>query len=188
MSWWPGWNSIQSASFWAHFWFWLGIACLLALAASQIVSYRYGLRKDELLEAAANAAETKRLRAQQEERDRHAAEVGRLRTQLDQTPRKVDEDRPLKSRIRAALAAIDTQIVRRIDGGAVELMVRMQPSDFATLTALVGEPGGHDLLSLTRTGWVQRNATINDGSIGPTATLPEQWRVVLKFGGGLRSK
>ena len=31
-SWLPGWDSIESAGHWAHFWFWFGIACLFALA------------------------------------------------------------------------------------------------------------------------------------------------------------
>ncbi|MBV8188318.1 MAG: hypothetical protein JO339_13840 [Alphaproteobacteria bacterium] len=188
----PGWNSVQDAAFWAHFWFWFSIACLVALGASALVSHAYGLRKDALLEAAASSADQKRLRAQQEvqqeERDRHAAELAKLRTQLDQTSKKLDDERSLKSRTRAALAAIDAKIVRLIDGGATQLMVRMQPSDFATLTALIGEPGGSDLLGLTKTGWVQRSASINDGSLGPTASVPEQWRVVLKIGGGLRSR
>jgi hypothetical protein len=78
--------------------------------------------------------------------------------------------------------------VRLIDGGATQHMVRMQPSDFATLTALIGEPGGSDLRGLTRTAWVQRSMSINDGSLGPTTSVPEQWRVVLKIGGALRAR
>jgi hypothetical protein len=42
----PGWDSIESAGTWSHFWFWFGIACLVALAASEVVSHIYALRKD----------------------------------------------------------------------------------------------------------------------------------------------
>jgi hypothetical protein len=49
MTWWPGWDSADSAGFWSHFWFWVGIVCLFALGASAIVSHIYGLRKDELI-------------------------------------------------------------------------------------------------------------------------------------------
>jgi len=49
MTWWPGWDSIDSAGFWSHFWFWVGIVCLFAVGASAIISHIYGLRKDELI-------------------------------------------------------------------------------------------------------------------------------------------
>jgi hypothetical protein len=49
MTWWPGWDSADSAGFWSHFWFWVGIVCLFAVGASAIVSHIYGLRKDELI-------------------------------------------------------------------------------------------------------------------------------------------
>jgi hypothetical protein len=49
MTWWPGWNSVESAGFWSHFWFWVGIVCLFAVGASVIIAHIYGLRKDELV-------------------------------------------------------------------------------------------------------------------------------------------
>ncbi len=49
MTWWPGWNSVDSAGFWSHFWFWVGIVCLFAVGVSEIISHIYGLRKDELM-------------------------------------------------------------------------------------------------------------------------------------------
>ncbi len=49
MTWWPGWDSADSAGFWSHLWFWVGIVCLFVVGASEIVSHIYGLRKDELV-------------------------------------------------------------------------------------------------------------------------------------------
>jgi hypothetical protein len=49
MAWWPGWDSVDSAGFWSHFWFWVGIVCLFAVGASEIISHIYGLRKDQLI-------------------------------------------------------------------------------------------------------------------------------------------
>ena len=49
MAWWSGWDSVDSAGFWSHFWFWVGIACLFGAGASAVVSHVYGLRKDKLV-------------------------------------------------------------------------------------------------------------------------------------------
>lgn len=49
MTWWPGWNSIDGAGWWSGFYFWLGIVALFLLGTSELISYRYGLRKHELV-------------------------------------------------------------------------------------------------------------------------------------------
>src|SRR5438874_211545 len=49
MSWWPGWDAIASAEWWANFYFWAGIVCLFMLGATEVISHRYTLRKDELV-------------------------------------------------------------------------------------------------------------------------------------------
>ncbi|MGH6725323.1 MAG: hypothetical protein ACREB8_02100 [Pseudolabrys sp.] len=51
MTWWPGWGSVDSAGFWSHFWFWVGIVSLIAVGASAVISHLYGLRKDQLMSA-----------------------------------------------------------------------------------------------------------------------------------------
>jgi hypothetical protein len=56
MGWWPGWDNADSATFWSHFWFWFGIACLFALGGAEVVSHFYSLRKEELIEAAQSSA------------------------------------------------------------------------------------------------------------------------------------
>jgi len=56
MTWWPGWNSAESASTWAHIWFWFGMWCFLWLGISEVIAFVYGLRKDALVEVAQQAA------------------------------------------------------------------------------------------------------------------------------------
>jgi hypothetical protein len=68
MTWWPGWGSVDSAGFWSHVWFWVGIVCLFAVGASAVISHLYGLRKDELVSAqvaALAARHTAEIEAQQ---------------------------------------------------------------------------------------------------------------------------
>ncbi len=80
MTWWPGWHSVESAGFWSHFWFWVGIVCLFAVGASAVISHIYGLRKDELMSdkmvslAARQTAETEALENKLEPGDTSAIE------------------------------------------------------------------------------------------------------------------
>jgi hypothetical protein len=67
MSWIPGWDSITSANSWSNFYFWAGIAALLALGAFEVFSHRYSERKDELV-----------ARQQDETQRQHDEEIARL--------------------------------------------------------------------------------------------------------------
>jgi hypothetical protein len=78
MTWWPGWDTIDGAKWWSDFYFWFGIVCLFLLGISEVISHRYGLRKDELVIAAERAAETRR-----------KAEVEGLQKQLSESDKKV---------------------------------------------------------------------------------------------------
>jgi hypothetical protein len=49
MSWIPGWELITSANSGSNFYFWAGIAALLALGIFEVFSHRYTERKDELV-------------------------------------------------------------------------------------------------------------------------------------------
>jgi hypothetical protein len=90
MTWWPGWDSIEGAKGWADFYFWFGIGCLVLLAVSEVISHRYGLRKDELV-AAAEVTTSKQRKADQDAADaRHAAEIGGLKGQLSEAEKKVE--------------------------------------------------------------------------------------------------
>ena len=69
MTWWPGWDSVDNAGFWSHFWFWVAIVCLFAVGASAVISHIYGLRKDELMSdkmASLAARQTAEVEAPQE--------------------------------------------------------------------------------------------------------------------------
>jgi hypothetical protein len=57
MSWIPGWDSAASANLWSNIFFWAGIAALLFLGISEVVSHRYTERKDELVSEQQAAAE-----------------------------------------------------------------------------------------------------------------------------------
>jgi hypothetical protein len=60
MTWWPGWDSVDSARFWSHLWFGVGIVCFFAVGASVVISHIYGLRKDELISDKMASLATKR--------------------------------------------------------------------------------------------------------------------------------
>jgi hypothetical protein len=80
MTWWPGWDSIEGANTWGHFWFWFGIGCLFLLGISEIVAFRYGLRKDALVAA---AQQTSAVEAQQNQ--------DTLQKKLDEAGKKLAE-------------------------------------------------------------------------------------------------
>jgi len=44
----PGWTSAAGAGLWSTIFFWAGIVALLFLGISEVISHRYGERKDEL--------------------------------------------------------------------------------------------------------------------------------------------
>jgi hypothetical protein len=91
MTWWPGWDSIASAGYWSHFWFWFGIACLFALGASEIVSHVYGLRKDELVAVAESNVSAQRKIDETEAKKQSDAEAAQLREQLAKAERVATE-------------------------------------------------------------------------------------------------
>lgn len=74
MTWWPGWNSAESANTWAHLWFWLGMWCFLWLGISEVIAFMYGLRKDHLIEAAQSVA-TAQAKQDKDELSRQLAEA-----------------------------------------------------------------------------------------------------------------
>jgi hypothetical protein len=90
MTWWPGWDSVDNAGFWSHFWFWVAIVCLFAVGASAVISHIYGLRKDELMSdkmASLAARQTAEVEALQNK----LKEVGALQNKLEQGNTSVPE-------------------------------------------------------------------------------------------------
>jgi hypothetical protein len=48
MGWLPGWNTVSAADWWESFWFWGSVVALILLGMAQVISHRYGIRRDEL--------------------------------------------------------------------------------------------------------------------------------------------
>lgn len=89
MTWCPGWDSIDGAKWWSDFYFWFGIVCLFLLGISEVISHRYGLRKDELVVAAERAAGNQRKNETADAETRRKAEVEGLQKQLSESDKKV---------------------------------------------------------------------------------------------------
>jgi hypothetical protein len=81
MPWWPGWNSVEGAAKWGNVFFWAGIACLILLAATEIISKMYGSRKDELVAIADSARLAEQQKKSHEIAERHSTEVRELKAQ-----------------------------------------------------------------------------------------------------------
>jgi hypothetical protein len=86
-------------------------------------------------------------------------------------------DHSVKKRMRDLLAAIDTQIIRRVDAGERTLTIRMQPADIEGLQSLIAEAGDEKLLTIVGYGVTMLNSVIMNGTLGPSAAVPEQTQV-----------
>jgi hypothetical protein len=78
MTWWPGWDSVNSVGFWSHFWFWIAIVCLFVVGASAVISHIYGLRRDELMSnkmASLAATQTAKVEAPQNKLEQSGTSV-----------------------------------------------------------------------------------------------------------------
>src|SRR5260221_7182328 len=89
MTWWPGWDSIECAGWWSGFYFWFGIFCLFMLGVSEMVSHRYGQRRDALVAIAEDARSRQRTQEEIATQQRHASEIGGLKEQLSEAEDKV---------------------------------------------------------------------------------------------------
>ena len=49
MSWLPGWGSAESAEWWSHLLFWLGLVCFVLLGATLFGSHLYAVRRAQLM-------------------------------------------------------------------------------------------------------------------------------------------
>jgi hypothetical protein len=186
MSWWPGWDSIESTDFWNTFYFWFGILCLLLLGISEVVSHYYGERHSILVAAADRVTIENRDQQQKKAEERHASEVAKLEQQLRETSNQVAEDHGLKARIRNLFASIDPQILRAIDGGATNLIIRMQPSDIDNLRKLTTEPDAATLVRIIEiSGARMYNSQISNGTLGPQNAVPVQMPVEIAISRGL---
>jgi hypothetical protein len=60
VTWYPGWDSLDSVRNWHTIFEISGIAFLALLVGAEILAFQYGHRKDELVAVAEHAAETRR--------------------------------------------------------------------------------------------------------------------------------
>jgi hypothetical protein len=136
MTWWPGWDSIDDANWWSHLWFWLGIACLVALAGAEVISHIYGLRKDELVAAAERTATEQRQRDADAAEARRKADVEAVQKQLSEADKKV-ADLQIQQAPRHLSPAQQGELIRVLSpfaGQKVQLSTMAnsnEPKDFA---------------------------------------------------------
>jgi hypothetical protein len=89
MTWYPGWNSLESVKFWHIFWEISGIVILGLLVAAEVLAFQYSHRKDYLSESAESTRIEEQQRKDAENETRRAAEVGQLQKQLADADKKV---------------------------------------------------------------------------------------------------
>jgi hypothetical protein len=135
MTWWPGWDSIENAGTWAHFWFWFGMVCFFLLGASEIIAFRYGLRKDNLIIAreAQQAGDAKRENERAEAQRK--ADVEGLQKQLADADKKVAELEIKQPERRLSLAEKDILIAA----------MRPYPGQKISIGCITGDIYGKDL-------------------------------------------
>jgi hypothetical protein len=176
----PGWDSLETVktfNFSLHI---AGLVFIALLALSEILAFVYGERRDTLIEASENAAALQRQTETNSTNSRHAAEVAGLRAKLDQTAKQVAEDHSVKARIRYLFASIDANILRELDGGRLELPIRMQPADIEQLQKLLAEPEGATLAKIESFGRGWMHSVIINGTLGPSSAVPQQIEVLVK--------
>jgi hypothetical protein len=185
----PGWDSVESTNWWSHFYFWVGIIFMIALIAAEAVSHIYGLRKDELVAVTERAVAEERAREIDAAENRRKAEVGALQKQLDAATAQLAEDHSLRNRVRRLFDTVDTNIVRMIDAGQLQLRIRMHPADIERLRQLLLENGGEEVGAIRGLGRrFGASDTINNGSLGPSGSGIPQIEVMFEASPSLVSK
>jgi hypothetical protein len=162
MTWWPGWDSIESTAFWSHFWFWFGIACLFALGASEIVSHIYGLRKDQLVAVAETAASAQRKSDADAAETRRKGDVEALQKQLAAAEKSAEDAQKKAASVeRAAMARHLTEsqqtaifnAIAQFAGKSVDIVIPMGDNEAKSFA-------GEFVSIFRKAGW---NAGENDG-------------------------
>jgi len=91
MTWYPGWDSLDSVRTWHTVFEISGIAILALLVGAEILAFQYGQRKDELTAIAESSAETKRKSDADAAEARRKADVGVLQERLSAADKKVTD-------------------------------------------------------------------------------------------------
>jgi hypothetical protein len=115
MSWLPGWDTIDDADWWHNIFFWIGIAFLILLAASETLSQVYSSRKDTLTRQQQEASDKRyNKEISQLHLATNAAEARAERLETGLTSRHLTEDQALK--LRAALSKLQPNLKTLIFG------------------------------------------------------------------------
>jgi hypothetical protein len=176
----PGWDSLETVktlNFSLHI---AGLAFIALLALSEILAFVYGERRDTLIETSENVAALQRQIDTNNANSRHAAEVAALQAQIEKTAKQVADDHSVKARVRKLFASIDANILRELDGGRLELPIRMQPADIEELQKLLAEPGGAELAKIESFGRGWMHSAIVNGTLGPSSAVPQQIEVLIR--------
>jgi hypothetical protein len=177
MTWWPGWDSVASAGYWSHFWFWFGIVCLFALGASEVVSHMYGLRKDELVAVAESNAAAQRQNDAEAAETRRKADVETLQKKL------ADAERATAEAAKKASQVQTQQADRRLSDEQKRVIlaaISPYPGQQIDLVAVMNDGEAiqfaEDFLAIFRaakwgTGGVNQAAYVNGSPIGIVAII-----------------
>ncbi|MBV8568573.1 MAG: hypothetical protein JO273_24290 [Methylobacteriaceae bacterium] len=185
----PGWNSADSTARFHNFFEFWGIVLFLIVVLFEFLAYFYGHRRDWLVNEAVRQASIQRQQADDPaklQRESDATQIARLEEELWQTSKQVAADHSVKTRLRNLLETIDPQIIRAIDAGQTDLVVRMQPSDIVALRSLIQDPEGASLVTIVGLGRRFLNSLINNGSLGPSTPVAEQQEVQLHISTNLK--
>jgi hypothetical protein len=93
VSWIPGWDSVAGANAGSNFFFWASIGALILLGVSEVVSHRYGERKDYLAAQEQGAAQRQ-----------HDEEIARLNLETADANKATEELRRENLGIRSRIA------------------------------------------------------------------------------------
>jgi hypothetical protein len=120
----PGWTSAAGAGLWSNVFFWVGIAALLFLGASEVISHRYTERKDELV-----AEEQKRTERQ------HRDEIARLDLETAQANERSAVLEKDAAELKASNLSLEQQIAPR----------RLKPEDIERLILILRHHPGETI-------------------------------------------
>jgi hypothetical protein len=115
----PGWNSLDSASWAAH---WLHITAIVVLGLlflAEGLALVYDSRKDALVAAAESTAANQRRQEQEQADERHRAELAEVQRQLEQTRRQQAHRRLTSDQQKSLVAALSAFPGQKIQIGCI---------------------------------------------------------------------
>jgi hypothetical protein len=105
VTWYPGWDSLDSVRNWHTIFEISGIAFLALLVGAEILAFQYGHRKDELVAVAEHAAETRREQSEATTKAQRDAETAQLQRKLAEAQKAAEEAGKKAASVEQAAAA-----------------------------------------------------------------------------------